>query len=149
IWSQSSGKYITSAATTTATSSTIWIVRGVPPRIHPTLKSWSNSPATAAATHTTAATPSTAITPLAPETLSETMSSAATIRVERVTPETGLFDEPIIPTKYPDTVQKKKPATSITIAAVIPAFVPARLMYSAAIAMNTIPIRPKTVFDDM
>jgi hypothetical protein len=39
-----------------------------------------------------------------------------------------LFDEPIIPTRYPETVQKKKPAISITKAAVRPAVVPARLM---------------------
>src|SRR5438094_9418825 len=45
--SQSSGKYITMLATTTAISSTIWMERGVPPRMYPTLKSCNSSPATA------------------------------------------------------------------------------------------------------
>ena len=33
------GKYITRLATTTAINSAIWILRGVPPRMYPTLKS--------------------------------------------------------------------------------------------------------------
>ena len=84
--SHSSGKYITTLATTTAISSTIWMVRGVPPRMYPTLKSCSSSPATADETHTTAATPSTATTPLVPETPSDTISSAAITSVESVKP---------------------------------------------------------------
>src|SRR5438093_8119159 len=114
------GKYITRLAQTTAISSTIWMVRGVPPRNHPTLKSWSSSPATADETQTTEATPSTATTPFAPDTPSATIRSAAMINVESVSPEIGLFDEPISPTRYPDTVAKKKPAISITTAATIP-----------------------------
>jgi len=37
--------------------------------------------------------------------------------VASVRPDTGLFDEPIMPTRLPDTAAKKNPATSITIAA--------------------------------
>src|SRR4051812_10477456 len=85
--------------------------------MYPTLKSCSISPATDADTHTTAATPSTVATPAGPETPSETISSAAIINVESVNPETGLFDEPIMPTRLPDTVAKKNPTISITTAA--------------------------------
>src|SRR5580692_4667047 len=91
--------------------------RGVPPRMYPTLKSCNNSPATDEETHTTAATPSTTATPFVPETPRETISSAAINKVESVSPETGLFDEPINPTRLPETVAKKKPTTSITTAA--------------------------------
>src|SRR5262250_2665999 len=93
------------------------MVLGVPPRMYPTLKSWSSSPATAAETHTTAATPKTAATPDTPETPSETISSAAMIKVDSVKPEIGLLEEPIIPTRLPETVAKKKPTMIITIAA--------------------------------
>ena len=44
-----------------------------------------------------------------PETPSETMSSAAIIKVESVKPETGLFEEPMNPTRLPETVAKKNP----------------------------------------
>ena len=64
---------------------------------------------------------STATTPLVPETPSETISSAAITSVESVSPEIGLLDEPITPTRYPETVAKKKPTISITIAAAIAA----------------------------
>ena len=37
--------------------------------------------------------------------------------VARVSPEIGLLEDPIIPTRFPDTAAKKKPVTSITIAA--------------------------------
>ena len=37
--------------------------------------------------------------------------------VARVRPEIGLFEEPIMPTRLPDTAAKKKPVTSMTIAA--------------------------------
>ena len=96
------------------------MLRGVPPRMWPTLRSCSISPATALETQTTAATPSTAATPLTPETPMATISSAATISVESVNPETGLFEEPIIPTRLPETAAKKKPSTSMTTAATIP-----------------------------
>src|SRR6185503_8757540 len=112
----SSGKYIVQLAITTAISSVIWMVRGVPPRMYPTLKSCSSSPATADDTHTTAATASTANTPLIPCTPIETISSAAITRVESVRPEIGLFEDPITPTKYPETVAKKNPTISITSA---------------------------------
>jgi hypothetical protein len=46
-----------------------------------------------------------------------TMVSAATIVAARVRPEIGLFEDPIIPTRLPDTAAKKNPVTSITIAA--------------------------------
>ena len=45
------------------------------------------------------------------------MVSAATIVVASVRPEIGLFDEPIRPTRLPETAAKKKPVTSITSAA--------------------------------
>jgi hypothetical protein len=37
------------------------------------------------------------------------MSSAATMSVASVRPETGLFEEPIRPTRLPETAAKKKP----------------------------------------
>ena len=39
------------------------------------------------------------------------------MRVERVRPEMGLFDEPIVPTRLPETAAKKKPAMAMTTAA--------------------------------
>src|SRR5947209_1728844 len=96
------------------------MLRGVPPRMYPTLKSCNNSPATADDTQTTAATPKTAATPPPPPTPSDTISNAATISVDSVSPDTGLFDEPMMPHKLPETVAKKKPSTSITAAATIP-----------------------------
>src|SRR5207248_3236311 len=93
---------------------------GVPPSMYPTLKSCSSSPATADETQTTAATPSTAATPPMPDTPNATIKSAATIRVDRVSPETGLFDEPIRPQRLPETVAKKKPRISMTAAATTP-----------------------------
>src|SRR5690348_10036917 len=83
----------------------------------PTFKSCSISPATADDTQTTAATPSTAATPPVPETPSATISSAAITSVHSVSPDTGLFDDPIIPTRLPDTAAKKKPTIIITPAA--------------------------------
>ena len=83
----------------------------------PTLRSWSISPATAEETHTTAATPSTAATPDMPETPIETISSAAMISVESVRPETGLLEEPINPTRLPETAAKKNPSMIMTTAA--------------------------------
>src|SRR3954470_11745634 len=93
---------------------------GVPPKIKPTLKSCSSSPATADETQTTAATPKTAATPPAPETPRATIKSAAMMRVERVSPETGLLDDPIRPQRLPDTVAKKKPSISMVVAATNP-----------------------------
>src|SRR5580698_4410399 len=101
----------------------------------PAFKSCNISPATADETQTTAATPNTAATPPVPETPSATISSAATTRVHNVSPETGLLDDPIIPTRLPETAAKKKPSTIITTAAATaPAItvelerLPARLM---------------------
>src|SRR5437879_5441036 len=88
--------------------------------MYPALKSCNNSPATADDTQTTAATPSTASTPPVPETPSPTIKSAATMMVESVSPEMGLFDEPITPTRYPETVAKKKPTMTMTAAATMP-----------------------------
>jgi hypothetical protein len=45
------------------------------------------------------------------------MVRAATMVVARVRPEIGLLDEPINPTRFPETAAKKKPVTSMTIAA--------------------------------
>src|SRR6266404_9694978 len=114
-----SGKYITRLATTTAISSASWILAGVPPRMYPTLKSCSSSPATEDETHTTAATPKTTATPCDPETPKETISSAAISNVESVRPDTGLFEDPMKPHKLPEIVAKKKPTISITSAAKI------------------------------
>src|SRR5579862_1083815 len=85
--------------------------------MYPTLKSCSSSPATAEETQTTAATPRTAATPDPPETPSATIRSAAISKVERVSPEIGLFDDPIKPTRFPETVAKKKPTSNMTTAA--------------------------------
>src|SRR5437764_14373985 len=90
---------------------------GVPPRMNPTLKSCNSSPATADETHTTAATPSTAATPPAPETPRATIRSAAMISVDNVSPETGLFEDPIRPHRLPDTVAKKNQSMSMVSAA--------------------------------
>src|ERR1700722_18669536 len=85
--------------------------------MYPTLKSCSNSPATDAETQTTAATPKTAATPGVPDTPSETIRSAAMIKVESVNLESGLLEDPIIPTRLPETVAKKNPTMSMTTAA--------------------------------
>src|SRR5229473_19467 len=85
--------------------------------MYPTLKSCNNSPATADETHTTAATPNTAATPAFPETPSATIRSAAISKVDSVKPEIGLLEEPMNPTRLPETVAKKKPTTSMTTAA--------------------------------
>src|SRR5271166_2563211 len=95
--------------------------RGVPPSRYPALKSCNSSPATAEETQTTAATASTTATPPGPPTPNATISTAAMINVESVSPETGLLDDPMTPTRLPDTVAKKKPTISITMAATIPA----------------------------
>ena len=47
------------------------------------------------------------------------MRSAAMSSVDKVKPETGLFEEPMKPQRLPETVAKKKPTTSITTAAKI------------------------------
>src|SRR6202034_1728981 len=85
--------------------------------MEPTLKSCNSSPATEDETQTTAATPSTVATPGVPETPRETMRRAAINNVDRVKPETGLLEEPMKPTRLPETVAKKNPTTSITTAA--------------------------------
>src|SRR5580698_3134578 len=100
------------------------MLRGVPPMMYPTLKSCNNSPATALETQTTAATPNTAITPPVPDTPSATFRSAAMITVESVSPEIGLFDDPMTPTRYPETVAKQKPTISMTTAATTAATIP-------------------------
>src|SRR5271157_3971043 len=112
-----SGTKRTNEATTMPNRSPISILAGVPPRIYPTLRSCNISPATAEETQTTAATPRTAATPPLPETPKATISRAATTRVQSVSPETGLLEEPIIPTRLPETAAKKKPSTIITTAA--------------------------------
>ena len=64
----------------------------------------------------TAATPSTAITPVEPFTPIATISKAAMISVESVSPEMGLLDDPIMPTRLPLMAAKKKPKMIITTA---------------------------------
>src|SRR5229473_2617408 len=100
------------------------MVLGVPPRMYPTLKSCSSSPATADDTQATAATPSTTATPPGPDTPSATIKRAAIISVESVNPEMGLLVDPINPTRYPDTVAKKNAMISITTAATTPLTTP-------------------------
>src|ERR1700676_4230623 len=95
--------------------------RGVPPSRYPALKSCNSSPATAEETQTTAATASTTATPPGPPTPSATINTAAMISVESVSPEIGLFDDPMTPTRLPETVAKKNPTISITSAATVPA----------------------------
>src|SRR5258706_1617960 len=95
------------------------MVLGVPPKINPTLNFCTVPPATAAETQTTAATPNTAATPEIPETPSETINRAAMINVDNVSPEIGLLEDPIMPTKLPDTVAKKNPTMIMTTAAKI------------------------------
>src|SRR5208283_58422 len=139
---------MTRLATTTAMSSAVWILAGVPPRMYPTLKPCKSSPATADETQTTAATPSTAATPEPPETPSATIKSAAISSVESVNPEIGLFDEPMNPTRLPETVAKKNPTTIMTTAARIAGQnKPEILMYSRHISTNITAINPKTVFE--
>src|SRR5439155_23153920 len=87
--------------------------------MYPTLKSCSTTPATADETQTTAATPNTAATPELPETPSATIRRAAISKVESVSPEIGLLDDPINPTRLPETVAKKKPTMIMTSAASI------------------------------
>ena|SRR5436305_5149348 len=118
--------------------------------MYPTLKSCSNSPATDEETQTTAATPKTVATPEGPETPRNTINSAAMSSVERVRPETGLFDEPINPHKLPEMVAKKKPTTSITTAARIAGTLrPEIWMYRKHMSTNMSAIRPKTIFELM
>ncbi len=86
----------------------------------PTFRSCNISPATAEEMQTTAATPSTAATPCIPDTPISTISRAAITSAASVNPEMGLFEEPISPTRLPETAAKKKPMMIITIAATIP-----------------------------
>src|SRR5581483_487119 len=114
--------------------------------MYPTLKSCSSSPATEDDTQTTAATPSTAATPCGPETPSATIRMAAMSSVERVIPETGLFDEPMMPHRLPETVAKKKPTMSMTTAARIAGQNRFETwMYRMHISTNISPIRANTV----
>ncbi len=99
------------------------IFHGVPPRMCPTFRSCSISPATAADTQPTAATPRAAITPRAPAIPASTIVRAATIVVASVRPEIGLFDDPMMPTRLPETAAKKKPVTRITIPAITAAWI--------------------------
>ena len=57
------------------------------------------SPATPQAQQTTPETASTPATPAAPTTFKLTIKSAAMIRVESVSPEMGLLELPISPTR--------------------------------------------------
>ena len=109
---------MTAEASATPKRSPTCIFQGVPPRMCPTFRSCSISPATAAATQMTAATPRTAATPGIPETPRITMSSAAMISVEIVSPLIGLLLEPMSPTRLPETAEKKNPATTITSVAI-------------------------------
>src|SRR4051812_20412882 len=118
--------------------------------MYPTLKSCSISPATDEETHTTAATPSTTATPEPPETPSATMRREAISKVERVSPETGLLEEPMNPTRFPDTVAKKNPTTSMTTAARRAGqTVPDICTYSRHISTNMKAIRPNTTLELM
>ncbi len=89
----------------------------------PTFRSWSISPATAEETQTTAATASTAEMPLVPRSPMATISRAAMTSVHRVRPETGLFDDPIMPTRFPLTAAKKNPRMIMTSAATTAALI--------------------------
>src|SRR2546426_10563644 len=97
--------------------------------MYPTLKSCSNSPATEDETQTTAATPNTVATPEVPETPRKTIKSAAMSNVDKVKPETGLFDEPIKPHRLPETVAKKKPTIASRRLPKSPATLAQRYLY--------------------
>ena len=65
-------------------------------------------------------------------------------------PEIGLFDDPMIPTRLPETAAKKKPSTIITVAATTAARMdPAKKLYSAIMAANVAPRPRKTVLNEM
>ena len=128
------------AATSAGRTAPCWIPRyptgrrsafcaGVPPRMWPTLRSCSISPATADETQTTAATPSTAAMPQhAAQRPSPPSAARRSPAVDSVRPEMGLFDEPIMPTRLPETAAKKKPRTIMTSAATTAApIVPAKV----------------------
>ena len=113
---------MTEPATTMPRMSPHCIFAGVPPSRWPTLRSWSISPATALEMQTTAATPSTAATPdMRVRRRWRPSDSAAMSKVESVRPEMGLFEEPIMPTRLPETAAKKKPVMAITMAATMAA----------------------------
>ncbi len=89
----------TRAAATTPKSPPICIFQGVPPSRCPTFQSWSMSPATPATQQTTVATPSTAMMPEVPFMPSSTSRPAEMSKVDRVSPEMGLDEEPMMPTR--------------------------------------------------
>ena len=98
-WSHNIGKTSTKEVVTVAMISAHSILRGVPPSMTPTFRSWIRLPETQIAQQTTAATPSTAPTPARPVTPKATISRAARMRAESVRPETGWFDPPTRPTR--------------------------------------------------
>ena len=74
-----------------------------------------------------------------------TINSAAMSKVESVRPEMGLFEEPIMPTRLPETAAKKKPVMAITMAAMTAAVTfPENQKYTAIIASNATARPPKT-----
>ena len=89
----------TMAAMVTPISSPICIFQGVPPRMWPTFRSCSMSPAMPHAQQTTPATASTPRMPLEPVTPIPTMTMAAMSRVLSVRPLIGLFELPSRPTR--------------------------------------------------
>src|SRR5437879_1994359 len=118
--------------------------------MYPTLKSCSSSPATEDETQTTSATPNTVATPEVPETPKKTIKRAAINNVDKVKPETGLFDEPIKPHRLPETVAKKKPTISMTTAAKIAGnFSPEIFIQRKHMSTNISAIRLRTVFELM
>ena len=73
---------------------------------------------------------------------------AAMTSVDRVNPEIGLFEDPITPTRYPDTVAKKNPVISITTAARIPPpTFPDKLIYRTAIKTKITAMPANMVFE--
>ena len=91
----------------------------MPPSRWPAFKSWISEPETEHATQTTAATPSTAATPARPVTPMVTISSAEISSADRVSPDSGWFELPTMPTRYPPTAESTNPVTDITSAATI------------------------------
>src|SRR4051812_34976012 len=100
---------MTSVAATTPTIRPICCERGVAPTRNPVFKSCEVAPALAAATQTTAPIDSATAAQACPVQPTSTNSKQVPISVVMVSPEIGLFDEPIMPTTREDTVTKKNP----------------------------------------
>ena len=78
-------------------------------------------PETEQAHATTEATPSTAATPAMPLAPMASITSAESTSAESVSPESGWFELPTSPARYPPTAERKNPETLMITAARIAA----------------------------